>query len=103
MLKLTFYVPITHKEEVKNALFGVGVGKIGNYDMCCFETEGRGQFRALPGANPTIGKIGNLEIVPEVRLEMVLDDHILYKALEVLKEAHPYETPAYDVVKCLEV
>ncbi len=103
MLKLTFYVPVTHKEEVKNALFKVGVGKIGNYDMCSFETLGQGQFRALEGANPTIGKIGNLEIVSEVRVEMVLDDHILYRALETLNGVHPYETPAYDVVKCLEV
>lgn len=103
MLKLTFYVPVTHKEEVKNALFKVGAGKIGNYDMCSFETEGTGQFRALPGANPTIGKIGNLENVIEVRVEMVLDDHILSKALGALLGSHPYETPAYDVVKCLEV
>lgn len=103
MLKLTFYVPVDHKEKVKNALFNIGAGKIGNYDMCCFETQGTGQFRALEGANPTIGKIGNLENVPEVRVEMVLDDHILSRALEALNESHPYETPAYDVVKCLEV
>lgn len=103
MLKLTFYVPTTHKEEVKTALFNVGVGKIGDYDMCCFETVGTGQFRALPGANPTLGTIGVLEKVSEVRVEMVMDDHLLYRALETLNAAHPYETPAYDVVKCLEV
>lgn len=103
MLKLTFYVPIDHKEAVKNALFDVGAGKIGNYDRCSFEVQGMGQFRALEGANPSIGKINILEQVLEVRVEMVMDDHILSKVLETLIEAHPYETPAYDVTKCLEV
>ena len=103
MLKLTFYVPIEAKEAVKNALFDVGAGKIGNYDRCSFETPGQGQFRALPNANPTIGKIGDVEIVSEVRVEMVMDDHILSSALQALMSSHPYETPAYDVIKCMEV
>ena len=103
MLKLTFYVPTEHKEAVKNALFDAGAGKIGNYEHCSFETPGMGQFRALEGANPTIGKVGTLEQVLEVRVEMVMDDHILFIVLAALKAVHPYETPAYDVIKCLEV
>ena len=102
MLKLTFYVPVESCETVKNALFNVGVGRIGNYDQCSFETQGIGQFRPLDGANPTIGKQGLVEKISEVRVEMVLEDHILSKAVEALKSAHPYETPAYDVVKCME-
>lgn len=102
MLKLTFYVPVDDAPKVKEALFNVGVGKIGNYDMCSFETLGTGQFRALNGANPTIGKVGLVEKVSELRVEMVMEDHILSRAIEALKSAHPYETPAYDVVKCME-
>lgn len=102
MLKLTFYVPVESKEVVKNALFDVGVGRIGNYDRCSFETEGLGQFRALTGSNPTIGKVGDVEKISEVRVEMVMDDHILLEAVKALKNSHPYETPAYDVVKCME-
>lgn len=103
MLKLTFYVPVESAEIVKSALFAVGVGKIGNYDSCSFETLGVGQFRALSGANPTIGKVGMIEKVSELRVEMVMEDNILKEAILALKSAHPYETPAYDVVKCLEV
>lgn len=102
MLKLTFYVPVESKEVVKNALFDVGVGCIGNYDRCSFETEGLGQFRALTGSNPTIGKVGEVEKISEVRVEMVMNDHILLEAVKALKNSHPYETPAYDVVKCME-
>ena len=102
MLKLTFYVPIDSCEAVKNALFDVGVGRIGNYDRCSFETLGTGQFIALEGANPTIGKVGDVEKISEVRVEMVMEDHILSVAVKTLKNSHPYETPAFDVVKCME-
>lgn len=88
---------------MKEALFAVGVGKIGDYDRCSFEVEGTGQFRPLPGANPTIGKVGELEKIPEVRVEMVMDDTILKDAIKALLKAHPYETPAYRVVKCIEM
>ena len=103
MMKLTFYAPVEYCEAVKNALFNAGAGKIGNYDRCSFETVGTGQFKALDGANPTIGKVGTLEKISEVRVEMVMDDNILGEVIKALKAAHPYETPAYDVVKCLEV
>jgi hypothetical protein len=103
MLKLTFYVPVESCEVVKNALFDAGAGKIGNYDRCSFETAGTGQFRALEGANPTIGKLGIVKKISEVRVEMVMNDHILIDVIKALKSSHPYETPAYDVVKCMEV
>lgn len=103
MLKLTFYVPVESAETVKNALFKVGVGKIGNYEHCCFETVGTGQFKPLAGANPSIGNVGSVEKVSELRVEMVLDDIILGDAIRALKNSHPYETPAFDVVKCLDV
>nr|BDT28632.1 NGG1p interacting factor NIF3 [Bacteriovorax sp. HI3] len=103
MHKLTFYVPLDSAEKVKSALFAVGVGKIGNYDSCSFETRGVGQFRALSGANPTIGNVGVVEKVEELRVEMVMDDTIVKEAVMALKKAHPYETVAYDVIKCVEV
>ena len=103
MLKLTFYVPEAAAQKVKEALFKVGAGKVGNYDCCSFETSGIGQFRALSGANPTIGKINILEKISELRVEMVLDDIILRDVIKALLEAHPYEMPAYDIVQCLMV
>lgn len=103
MLKLTFYVPVESAESVKNALFKTGAGKIGNYEHCSFQTLGIGQFIPLQGANPHIGQIEKLEKVEELRVEMVLDDIILGDAIKALKNSHPYETPAFDVVKCLDV
>jgi hypothetical protein len=55
MYKLNFYVPSQNKEEVKKALFNIGVGKYNNYDKCSFETQGFGQFRPIDGAKPFLG------------------------------------------------
>ena len=101
MMKLTFYVPLESAETVKNALFKAGAGRIGNYEHCSFETRGIGQFRPLAGSNPTIGKIENLEKIEELRVEIVFDDTILKEVVAALKESHPYETPAYDIIKCI--
>lgn len=103
MLKLIFYVPVEFAEEVKNALFKTGAGKFGNYDQCSFETIGIGQFRALKGATPSIGELGILEKISEAKVEMVIDDIIVKEVIRVLNEVHPYETPAYQVLKCLDI
>jgi len=97
MFKLTFFVPQNKLETVKDALFHVGAGKIGNYDHCCFQLKGEGQFRPLPGSNPHIGGVGEIEKVIEFRVEMILEERIVSFALEALLNSHPYETPAYDL------
>lgn len=99
MYKLTFYVPATHLEEVKQSVFATGAGKIGNYDSCCWQTEGCGQFRALEGSQPFIGQRGEVEIVKEYKVELVCADSVITEAVAALKQAHPYEEPAFDVWK----
>jgi hypothetical protein len=102
MLSLVFYVPESHLDRVKSALFDAGAGRIGNYDRCCWQTKGVGQFRALPGADPTIGKVGEIERVDEWKVEMVCDEALIGKVVEALHGAHPYETAAFHVVKTIE-
>nr|WP_156872959.1 NGG1p interacting factor NIF3 [Ketobacter sp. MCCC 1A13808] len=97
--KLVFFVPASHKEAVKEAVFNAGAGRIGNYDQCCWECKGSGQFRPQPGANPFIGTDKKLEFVEEFRVEMVCEDAIVKAAVTALKLAHPYEEPAYDLWK----
>ena len=99
MYKLNFFVPVENKEDVKQALFDIGAGKHENYDMCAFESTGRGQFRPLDKANPHLGKNNILEYVEEYKVEMICDDSIIKRAIETLKKAHPYEEVAYEVIK----
>jgi hypothetical protein len=99
MYKLCFYVPDTHLEIVKEAVFETGAGRIGDYDKCCWQTLGQGQFRPLAGSNPFLGKQGWVEQVSEYKVEMVCEEHLIEAAVEALLNAHPYEEPAFDVIQ----
>ncbi|MBJ7357254.1 Nif3-like dinuclear metal center hexameric protein [Nocardioides sp.] len=97
--KLTTYVPRSDAERVREALAGAGAGTIGDYDSASFSTGGEGRFRPLDGANPTIGAVGRLEVVDEVRVEVVLARPRRTAVVAAMLAAHPYEEPAYDVVE----
>ncbi len=99
MYKLGFYVPETHLEPVKAACFEAGAGRIGDYDQCCWQTLGQGQFRPLAGARPYIGARGTLEQVAEYRVEMVCERQRVRAVVQAMKAAHPYEEPAWDLVR----
>ena len=98
MYKFVFFVPDTHADEVKEAVFAAGAGRIGDYDSCSWQCLGTGQFRPLEGADPFIGTAGgHVEQVREYRVEMVCEDEYIAAAVAAMKQAHPYEEPAYDV------
>ncbi|MDC1529637.1 YqfO family protein [Gammaproteobacteria bacterium] len=99
MYKLCFFVPESHLESVKEALFDVGAGAVGDYDSCCWQSLGTGQFRGLEASTPFLGKKGQVEQVAEYKVEMVIKDQIIKLVIDALKKAHPYEEPAYDVIK----
>ncbi len=99
MHKLTVYIPLKYKEVVKSAMFKMGAGKVGNYDQCSFEFIGTGQFRPLKGSDPFVGSTDNLQKVEEARVEMIVEDSMIKDVVAAMKSAHPYETPAYDIVK----
>lgn len=99
MFKLCYFVPATHVEQTKAALFDAGAGKIGDYDCCAWQTLGTGQFRPLAGSQPFLGDEGELETVEEFKVEMVCDDRVIRDAVSALKASHPYEEPAYEVYR----
>ena len=109
MIKLAFFVPEQYLESVKQAVFEAGAGKIGDYDQCCWQTLGQGQFRPLAGSTPFIGDApksnntaGPLARADEYRVEMVCQEDCIKQVVEGLKQAHPYEEPAYEVWNLLD-
>jgi dinuclear metal center YbgI/SA1388 family protein len=96
--KLVVFVPAAEADTVRRAITEAGAGALGDYDSCTFTTGGEGRFRPLPGANPTIGTVGELETVEEVRIESILDRRLRARVVAAMLAAHPYEVPAYDVV-----
>mgnify|MGYP005848294471 CR=1 FL=1 len=102
MYKLVVFVPESHLEGVKTALFAAGAGKLGNYDSCAWQTKGQGQFRPLAGSQPYLGQAGQVEQVVEYRVEMVCEEGRIQAVLAALREAHPYEEPAFDIWQLLD-
>ena len=99
MFKLTVYIPEAHLEQVKAALFAAGAGRYANYDCCAWQVLGQGQFRPLDGSKPFLGAANRIERVPEYRVEMIVPGAAAAAVLAALKAAHPYEEPAYDLVR----
>ena len=97
LLKLATYVPESHAETVRQALFAAGCGNIGRYDSCSYNVAGEGTFRAQNGTHPYCGEIGNLHTEPEIRIETILPAYKQGEAVKALLAVHPYEEPAYDL------
>jgi dinuclear metal center YbgI/SA1388 family protein len=97
--KIVTFVPHADAARVLDALAAAGAGTIGEYDRCAWTTTGLGTFRPGGGANPTIGTVGEVEEVPETRVEMVLDRSRRSTVLAALREAHTYEEPAFDLLE----
>jgi len=102
LVKFVVFVPETHKEKVKDAMFQAGGGRIGNYDSCSFETKGTGQFRPLEGSSPFLGEKDRVESVAEYRVEMISDWKNASAVLNALKRSHPYEEPAFDLIELMD-
>ena len=99
MYTLSFLAPETHLDVIKNAIFAVGAGSIGNYSHCAWQTLGEGQFMPLSGNNAFIGEINKLEKIPEYKVEIICTKEQIQDAVAALKLTHPYETPSYQVFR----
>lgn len=95
-VKIVVFVPAEAAARVHEVMARAGAGVIGRYDHCAFLSRGEGVFRPLKGARPAVGIPGRLERVPEIRLEMVADEERVPEVIAALREAHPYEEPAFD-------
>lgn len=101
MYLLVIYVPEDNLETVKSAVFNAGGGEMGNYSHCSWQVKGQGQFKPEMGSSPFLGEVNKLEKASEYRLELVCRDRDIKKVVQALIGAHPYETPAYHIVKVL--
>ena len=98
LLKLVVFVPQLHVTSVREAMFAVGAGHIGNYDSCSFNAQGEGSFRALDQSNPYVGKPNEFHLEKETRIEVILPEYLQSKVVAAMKSAHPYEEVAFDLI-----
>jgi len=95
--KLVCYVPSSHTEQLRIALFDAGAGHIGKYSSCSYNTEGIGTFMPEKGSNPFVGEIKKLHHEKETRIEVVFPQNLKNKVINSLLANHPYEEVAYDI------
>ena len=100
--KLVVFVPREALDPVREALFSAGAGRIGNYTRCSWYTQGTGTFRGGQGSDPSVGESGRDERVAELRLETVYPEEREADVVRALREAHPYEEPAFDLYPLAE-
>ncbi len=98
LTKLVTFVPTPQISQVQEALFAAGAGNIGEYSETSFSSGGIGSFRGSDLSNPTIGTPGVREQVEETRIEVILPHYLENQVVAALKEAHPYEEVAYDLI-----
>ncbi|ADI89781.1 YqfO family protein [Acinetobacter oleivorans] len=103
MLKLIYYVPESHLESTKQAIFSAGAGGIGNYEHCAWQVKGIGQFKPVKGADPYIGELGELEQIDEWRVETIVIEENAKAVAKALKASHPYEEPAFEFIQIIEI
>jgi hypothetical protein len=99
--KLVVFVPRESLDTVRNALFAAGAGRIGDYERCSWYTAGTGTFFAGAGTEPSVGERGREQRVAELRLETVYPEEREDDVVRALREAHPYEEPAFDLYALL--
>jgi hypothetical protein len=97
-----WFVPQDALDATRTAVFAAGGGRIGDYERCSWYTAGTGTFFGGEETDPTVGERGREEHVPELRVETVVPIDRIGEAVAALREAHPYEEPAYDVYPLAE-
>ena len=103
MYKIVVFIPGDALAQVKEAMFAEGAGQMGNYAQCAWQSKGQGQFRPSDVASPAIGHANELSVVVEFRVEMVCPRDCISEVVEAIHRAHPYETPAFDIIKLEEL
>jgi dinuclear metal center YbgI/SA1388 family protein len=95
--KLVTYTIPENAEQVRNALFEVGVGKIGNYEDCSFNSQGIGTYMGNENSNPEIGERFEFVETQEIKIEVIFEKQLQGKVLQALFKNHVYEEVAYEI------
>ena len=100
--KIAFTVPEEYSEKLMDAINSVITPFFPEYERAFCITKVIGTWKPLNGAHPFKGRIGEIEIVNELKIEFIIHEDDLKTVLRTIKELHPYEEPAIDVIPCLE-
>ena len=96
--KLTVYVPSADADRVRAALAEAGAGRIGEYEAASFSSPGEGRFRPMEGASPRSARSDSWRWWARSASRSCSIGAVAPRSIRAMLAAHPYETPAWDVV-----
>lgn len=97
-VKIEIYLPEENLESLRLALSATQAGVFGNYDNVFSITQVTGYWRPLEGANPYIGKTGQIETASEIKMEINCKREFVSAALQAIRNTHPYEEPMIRII-----
>lgn len=101
-VKIFVTVPTQDTDGVREAVVAAGAGVIGNYTHCSTVVKCTGTFKPNANAHPFIGNRNRLEHVEEDKLEFVCGIDNVKRVISALRQAHPYEEPAIDIMPLID-
>ena len=101
-VKIFVIVPVENVDGVRNAMCDAGAGIIGNYTYCTTSIKSIGTFIPNDDANPYIGEQNKMEFEEEEKLEVICDVEKVKNVITKLREVHPYEEPAIDIIPLID-
>lgn len=100
--KISVAIPADHMNELMDAVNGSMGQMYPGYDRAFSITETKGTWRSLEGSDPFIGRIGEISVVDEVRIDFAIKADDLRKVVLAIRKVHPYEEPAIDILPLIE-
>lgn len=102
-VKIQIATPVDHTPAMREAIGKAGAGEQGNYSYCSSSWRSVGRFLPLAGAHPAIGKVGEMEEVEEEIIQVICHKDKVADVIRAIKETHPYEEPAIDILPRFEL
>ena len=99
--KVETYLPKEALDNIRNGLYELGLGKVGNYDCCLSWYQINSSWRPIDGANPYLGQVGEIEFAPEFKIEFRCEEDMIESAVKAIKDNHPYEEVCINVIEIL--
>lgn len=100
-VKIIVFIPEEKVSELRDAVCNAGAGVLGKYSYCTSSAKVSGTYIPNDNATPYIGTHNTLEFVEEIKLEFICDVKKVKNVLKIIREIHPYEEPAIDIVPLL--
>ena len=96
--KLEIFIPESHFEALRQSLYGVDAGHIGNYDCCLSYSKVTSTWRPLSATHPFSGREGVLSEEEEFKVEVTVKAANLKETIQAIRAVHPYEEPVINVI-----